>query len=113
MILGAVGMSQVPPQQNQEERPADSANLSRFDRHQADHGGHGQHRCIPPEGLRIGRNRHDQRGDPKDQQAVGNVAADDIANGDAGRTLQRSSQAGDQLGHRGAETDQDQAGEQG
>ena len=61
--------------------------------------------CVAPHCLRGDGDREDKGADAENEHAVGDVAADDIADGDAGRTGQGGIDADHQLGKRRSESD--------
>ena len=66
------------------------------------------HREVPAEPGDLGRDRGDDRGHAGDQQHVRDVRADDVADGDVGRSVHRRAERDGQLRHRGAEADDGQ-----
>ncbi len=104
--FGQVGRHRVGEQQ-QEKQPAEqAADAAREAYERQQQARAEQDRAVATERRRLRRERLDQRTDAHDQQDVGDVATDDVADGEARRAGERRIQARDQLRGRGAEADQ-------
>ena len=101
--LVPVGGDGDRPEQNQHQRALPGDKDAKRNEHSEQRRGSDQRRAVPHRRLPRHHDRRDRDGEAEDEEQVGDVAADHVAEGDAGRAPERGLQGDHQLGHRGAE----------
>ena len=90
----ARGLRSSSQQQGDEASTRPAPDLPKEEHQKGEQRGADQYRAVEAEGPRRHGDRHDQRREAEDQQDIRDVAADHIADGDAGRAGSGGLQAG-------------------
>ena len=110
--LAPAAEPEIAAEQRQHDRAVDPAERTGHGKTREQRG-RDQHRAgIATHHARAGRNRMDHRGRAQDQQNVGDVRADHVADADVGQAVQAGGHRDHQLRHRGRCGDHGQADQQ-
>ncbi len=101
--LAAVGIAEEGDEDQQQDRPLNHADFPLPGETGEDQAAGEHHRAVVEEDSRLARHRAHQGGDPEDQQHVGDVAADHVADGDSRGAGERGIETDHQFRRRGAE----------
>ncbi len=113
LLVGSVGIDEIDREQDEEGETGRARELAHQTDGDENGGGEKHHRAVPLQHVAVAQQRKDETGRAEDQQDVGDIGTDDIADRDARIAFEGTLQACDELRRGGAEADKRQSDEEG